>query len=106
MPIVTFGETAYGAAVATCELCEAAPLTPWHHDDEVCWVADCESCDLPMVVWKTHGIDPPAAVLDHLLGALAAVADRELGTDGWRLDAVRRQIPDHFHAHARRSRAW
>ena len=34
-----------------CELCEAAHLTTWYHDDEVCWIADCEICDVPMVVW-------------------------------------------------------
>lgn len=89
--------------MATCELCEAAPLTPRHHDDDVCWVADCESCDLPMVVWKTHGVDPAPEELAHMLTALTDVADRQLGAGAWRLDAVRRQIPDHFHAHARRT---
>jgi hypothetical protein len=89
--------------MATCELCEAAPLTPWHHEDDVCWVADCESCDLPMVVWKAHGTEPAPEVLEHMLAALTVVADRQLGAGTWRLDAVRRQIPDHFHAHARRA---
>lgn len=85
-----------------CELCEAAPITPWHHEDAVCWVADCESCDLPMVVWKQHGTEPPEAEVAHMVEVLGRIADRELGEDRWRLDAVRRQIPDHFHAHARR----
>lgn len=89
-----------------CELCEAAPLTPWHHADDVCWVADCESCDLPMVVWRQHGTEPPDVDRDHMLAVLARVADEQLGAGEWRVDAVRRQIPDHFHAHARRVVRW
>ena len=87
--------------MADCELCQAARLTTWYHDDDVCWVADCEVCGVPMVVWRTHGTDPPPADLDHMLEALGRVADEVLGAGGWSLDAVMRQIPDHFHAHAR-----
>ena len=35
-----------------CELCEAGHLTTWYHEDEICWIADCEMCAVPMVVWK------------------------------------------------------
>ena len=85
-----------------CELCEAAPMTTRHHEDDVCWVADCESCDVPMVVWNSHGAEPPAADVEHMLAVLERVATRVLGTDEHRVDRVMRQIPDHFHAHARR----
>ena len=84
-----------------CELCEAAPLTPRHHHDDVCWVADCESCDVPMVVWRRHGAQPPDAEHTHMLDMLGAVADATYGAGRWRLDPAMRQIPDHFHAHAR-----
>ena len=43
----------------SCDLCEAARLSEWHHEDDVCWVADCEVCGVPMVVWKHHGPMPP-----------------------------------------------
>ena len=55
----------------TCDLCEAARITPWHAEDDVCWVAD-----------------------------------ERFGPDGWSLDRVMRQIPDHFHAHARDPHWW
>ena len=84
-----------------CELCQASRLTPWHHEDDICWVADCEACDVPMVVWRRHGADPPGAEREHMLARLAEVAAALLGPDGFRLDPVMRQIPDHFHAHAR-----
>ena len=89
-----------------CDLCEAARLTPWHHEDDVCWVADCEICDVPMVVWKEHGAEPPDGVLEHMLAQLARVADARFGPGGWTVDRVMRQIPDHFHAHARDPDWW
>jgi hypothetical protein len=87
-----------------CPLCEAARITPWHHEDEICWVADCEVCDVPMVVWRRHGTEPSDTERTHMLGLLESVADRRLGAGEWVLDPVMRQLPDHFHAHARRRR--
>ncbi len=89
-----------------CELCEAARITPWHHEDGVCWIADCEICDVPMVVWKRHGNEPPPEELQHMLDHLARVADERMGEGAWRTDRVMRQIPDHFHAHARGPSRW
>jgi hypothetical protein len=89
----------------TCELCQAARITPWHHEDEVCWVADCEVCGVPMVVWRHHGNEPPVAEREHMLARLGSVADARLGVGTWTLDPVMRQIPSHFHAHAR-DRGW
>ena len=34
------------------------------------------------------------------------VADQRFGPGGWSLDRVMRQIPDHFHAHARDPGWW
>src|SRR6185503_18512804 len=56
-----------------CDLCEAARITHWFHEDEVCWIAECEICDTPMVVWRWHGIDPSAEDLAHMHGELARV---------------------------------
>ena len=54
-----------------------------------------------MVVWRRHGTDPPPSDLDHMIAALGKAADEVLGVGVWSVDAVMRQIPDHFHAHAR-----
>lgn len=89
-----------------CELCQASRRTPWYHEDALCWVADCEVCDVPMVVWRRHGNQPPQEDHSHMIGALRAVADARFGVGGWSLDEVMRQIPDHFHAHARDPRWW
>jgi hypothetical protein len=90
---------------AGCELCEAAPLTPWYYEDELCWVADCEACDTPMVVWRQHGAEPPQADVDAMIGRLTSVAAGLFGEGAFTIDRVMRQIPDHFHAHAR-DRDW
>jgi hypothetical protein len=89
-----------------CDLCEAARITPWHHEDDVCWVADCEICDVPMVVWKRHGREPSPEEREHMLGRLHEVASARFGADGYQIDGVMRQIPDHFHAHARDPQWW
>jgi hypothetical protein len=89
-----------------CELCEAARITEWFHEDDLCWVAACEVCDVPMVVWKQHGKEPPEAEVDHMLLHLGQVADAQLGEGVWSFDRVMRQIPDHFHAHARDPNWW
>ena len=84
-----------------CELCEAAEFTTWHHQDDRCWVAECDSCDDPMVVWRSHGTDPGDEVVEHMLSHLRAAADTVFGNTPYRIDQVRRTIPDHWHAHAR-----
>ena len=72
----------------------------------MCWVADCEICDVPMVVWKQHAVEPPVDVLEHMIGQLTAVATARFGEGGFSVDKVMRQIPDHFHAHARDPNWW
>ncbi len=82
-----------------CPLCEAARITPWHHEDDICWVADCEVCATPMVVWRGHGIEPPVHEREHMLAQLTRVATGAFG-DHW-FDDNMRSIPNHFHIHGR-----
>jgi hypothetical protein len=85
--------------VANCDLCRAARITPWFHEDEICWVAECEICETPMVVWRYHGVDPPADHREHMRARLTEVATREFGE--FYVDDHMRNIPDHYHAHGR-----
>jgi hypothetical protein len=86
--------------VPGCALCAAERVTPWFHEEDRCWVAECLICHTPMVVWRRHGPEPPPADRDHMLAVLSGVATAHLGA-GFRIDPVMRRIPDHFHAHAR-----
>jgi len=76
-------------------------MTPWHHEDDVCWIADCEVCNIPMVVWRKHGTEPPDDDVAHMLRELTRVAELVFAGEEWSVDRNMRQIPDHFHAHAR-----
>ncbi|HEV3369292.1 MAG TPA: hypothetical protein VG074_06995, partial [Acidimicrobiales bacterium] len=73
-----------------CDLCEAARLSEWHHEDDVCWVADCEVCGVPMVVWKHHGPVPPDSDVAHMMEQLTLVADARFGPEGWSIDRIMR----------------
>ena len=86
--------------VAGCDLCEAARITPWFHEDDVCWIAECEICYVPMVVWRFHGTEPPSEHLEHMHAQLARVAGDTLTVEHY-VDDNMRNIPDHYHAHAR-----
>jgi len=41
-----------------------------------------------------------------MLGELGKAADAVLGPGEWSVDPVMRQIPDHYHAHARDPHWW
>lgn len=88
-----------------CELCEAARFTHWYAETEHGWIADCEVCSVPMMVWWHHGTQPPEEARQALLAELTRAADERFGVGNWQLDQVMRQVPEHFHAHAR-DRNW
>ena len=83
-----------------CELCDAARLTEWFHEDEECWIAECEACAVPMVVWRTHDPEPTVDVKDRLHAKLLAVVAEHFDEEV-RIDDDLRTIADHYHAHAR-----
>ena len=91
---------------AECELCRADRYTHWYYEDEHCWVADCEVCAVPMVVWNGHGTEPGETVVEHLMQQLSFAAIERFGTEAWKIDRTMRQVPDHFHAHARDAGWW
>jgi len=95
---VTGPESSF-AKVDGCDLCRAARITPWYHEDEICWVAECDVCDVPMVVWRFHGTQPPPEHLAHMHERLREIATAQLGEIY--VDDHMRNIPDHYHAHGR-----
>ena len=85
--------------VEHCDLCRAERRTRWYHEDDVCWIAECEICEVPMVVWRFHGTQPPAEHRAHMMDRLRDVAVTEFGE--FYVDDHMRNIPDHYHAHGR-----
>ncbi|MSO37701.1 MAG: hypothetical protein EXQ69_05550 [Acidimicrobiia bacterium] len=83
-----------------CDLCEAARITEWFHEDDICWIAECEICAVPMVVWREHGTEPEKTILEHMHERLGAVVLEHFTFEHY-VDDNMRNIPDHYHAHAR-----
>lgn len=83
-----------------CELCEAAKMSEWFYEDDECWIAECESCGVPMVVWRPHDPTPPSDVRSRLHDKLGEVVAQHFDFE-MRIDDNMRTIPDHYHAHAR-----
>lgn len=83
-----------------CLLCKAERITDWFHEDDLCWIAECTQCDLPMVVWKRHDASPDDEVKELLHARLAEVVARDWTFQHY-VDDHMRMIPDHYHAHAR-----
>ncbi|HUZ78663.1 MAG TPA: hypothetical protein VMV93_13875 [Chloroflexota bacterium] len=52
-----------------------------------------------MAVWKQHGTQPPPEVLAHMQARLLEIAEQHFGP-AW-LDDHMRNIPSHYHVHAR-----
>jgi hypothetical protein len=91
-----------------CELCELARTTAWYAEYEDPFrfvVLDCDSCDVPMAVLGEHRRTVDAGERVVLQRALALIADAKY-PQGWTFDDRMRQIPDHYHAHARPFPSW
>lgn len=83
---------------ARCELCDAQPITRRYHEDAVCWIADCASCHVPMVVYREHGVAPARRHLEHMLELLTLCGRRDLRHE---VTQDMHTIKDHYHAHLR-----
>lgn len=89
-----------------CDLCRGDIITVRYFEDDECWIADCEICRVPMVVWRVHDPAPTVEVKSRLRKALGLVANNVLGEGNWSIDDHMRNIPDHYHAHARPPFLW
>ena len=90
-----------------CELCELARTTTWYAEYDAPFrfvIIDCDSCDVPMAVLGAHRARPTDEEGAVMRSALAAIADAKY-PEGWSFDDHMRQIPDHYHLHAR-PRPW
>jgi hypothetical protein len=84
-----------------CQLCDAEQITPWFDFNDVCWVAICAQCDVPMVVLWRHTASPTRQELEVMRMSLEEAAIDFYGTHPWYIEAAMRSIPDHAHMHAR-----
>ena len=91
-----------------CELCALVRTTTWYaeFDEPVRFaILDCDSCDTPMAVLGAHRRQLTDDEREIIRPALARIADAKY-PGGWFFDDHMRQIPDHYHIHARPYPAW
>jgi isoleucyl-tRNA synthetase len=88
-----------------CLLCTLEARTLWYTETPQWVILRCDTCGVPMAVWRAHTEAIPEAQKAAMLAELARVADLELGAGRWWLDSIRRMIPEHPHWHAR-GRWW
>ncbi len=92
-----------------CELCELARTTRWYAEFFEPFrftVLDCDSCDVPMAVLGEHRPAISAEERAVMERALRLVAENH-GLGEVFFDDHMRQIPEHYHLHARvRPRWW
>ena len=88
------------ARSANCDLCAEARITEWFYEDADCWIAECTICAVPMVVWRNHDDSPPPDIKEMLHAKLGAVVAEHFEFEHY-VDDNMRNIPDHYHAHAR-----
>ncbi len=68
-------------------------------------IVDCDSCDVPMAVLGTHRKRPTDDERAAMQQALSRIADEKF-PGGWFFDDHMRQIPEHYHLHARPYPSW
>lgn len=92
----------------SCELCRLEWTTRWYAEIIEPFhftILDCDSCDVPMAVLGEHRAAPTPAERTVMRARLTEIADQKY-PDGWFFDDHMRQIPDHYHLHARPVPRW
>ena len=89
---------------ARCELCQLERYTRWYaefHHPFPFVILDCDSCDVPMAVLREHRAFATPRETAYMEEALALVAAHAKSFRKWVFDHRMRQIPEHYHFHAR-----
>jgi len=80
-----------------CPLCKAEKITEWFYDSSLFWIANCATCQVPMVVLKEHRADVERWIIDEMIQVSKSIFD----IDKFDIDFEMRQIKGHFHFHLR-----
>ncbi len=102
------GDVLLPVAMRGCELCQLARTTRWYAEFTEPFrfaVLDCDSCEVPMAVLGAHRAAPSPEERAVMQAALGRIADEKY-PQGWFFDDHMRQIPEHYHLHARPYPAW
>lgn len=79
--------------MSDCALCDRKKLTRCYYEDDVVWIVDCFTCQIPIIVLKRHTMMPTAKELAHMDRVLDFLFPKR------RLRGEQRQIKEHLHWH-------
>ena len=89
-----------------CDLCLLKRRTNVYIDNEYFIIMDCDSCHVPMIVWREHTMDVPDPDKQMMEAFLTEVANQFYGGKNYFIDKNQREIFDHIHWHARSEQDW
>ena len=84
-----------------CDLCLLQRKRNVYIDNEYFIIMDCDSCLVPMVVWKEHTMDVPEPDEQMMKAFLIEVANQFYEGKNYFIDKNQRAVLDHLHWHAR-----
>lgn len=85
-----------------CDLCVLEKRTEWFFENSHFVIIECDTCRVPVVVWRIHETDVEDADLTGMKMEAVKVARSVFGENNWVFDMERRKILDHFHFHIRK----
>jgi len=88
----------------SCDLCKREPRTRQYYEDSKLWIVDCDTCGVPLIIWKEHVMEVGVEDVTHMLQVIEKIFP-DMG-DGYYLDSEMRKIPEHKHWHLRKGRRW
>ena len=84
-----------------CDLCKLERRINVYVENEYFIILDCDTCCVPMVVWKEHTMDVPKPDEQVMEAFLTEVANQFYEGKSYFIDKNQREILDHIHWHAR-----
>ena len=84
-----------------CDLCLLKRRTNVYIDNEYFIILDCDSCHVPMIVWKEHTMDVPDPDKQMMEVFLIEVSNQFYEGKSYFIDKKQRAVLDHMHWHAR-----
>ncbi len=75
----------------TFPLCEAEELTEWYYEDDLIYICDCLSCEVPMAVIKRHDVEPTEE--ERLRIARKCYSAAEPYSYSWRAEEILEAVP-------------
>ena len=89
-----------------CDLCKLERRINVYVENEYFIILDCDTCCVPMAVWKEHTMDVPDPDKQMMEAFLIEYGNQFYKNQSFVIDTNQREIFDHLHWHARSEQDW